>query len=130
MKPFDVLPHRHPFIMPDAVVVVEEGRKAKGKKYLTGNDPVTGPDGTFPEVYIIETMAQVSGIASGRREPSMLAALSRMAFAGRACAGDLLEIESVLERKLGSLCIFSCRATVSGKTIAEGGVVLHFDEAP
>lgn len=130
MKPFEVLPHRHPFIMPDSVEIIEEGRKARGIKLLTCNDPVLMPDSTLPEAYLVETMAQISGVATGRKGGSMLAAVNRMIFSGRACAGDILEIVSVVERALGQVCIFSCSAVVSGKTIAEGEVILHFSDAP
>ncbi|MBI5075857.1 MAG: hypothetical protein HZB62_11925 [Nitrospirae bacterium] len=128
MRPSEYLPHRYPFIMLDTAEVIEEGRRAKGSRQITINDPIVLPDGTLPQVYIIESMAQVSGIASGRKGRSLFAAISGLNFHGTVRAGDTLEVESIVERSIGGMYIFIARASASGKVIADGGIVLHFDE--
>lgn len=127
MKPFEYLPHRHPFVMLDSAEVVEEGLRAKGTRHITANDPTVSPEGIFPLVYIIEAMAQTSGIASGKKTGSMLAGLKNIEFSGSAMTGETLEIESVFERNFSGLYFFNCRASVSGNTIARGGIILYFD---
>jgi len=128
MRPFEHLPHRYPFVMLDTAEVVEENRLAKGTRQVTMNDPLLLPDGTMPQVCIIESMAQISGIASGRQGGSLFAAITGLSFSGTAKAGDTLEVESTVERSIGGLYSFTARATVAGKIIAEGGILLHFNE--
>jgi|GEM_PF-3106034 len=127
MLPYEHLPHRQPFHMLDKAEMDEENRKAKGLRLITANDPVTCPDGSVPQAYIIEAMAQISGIASGRCGGSLFAGISDLSLHGTAVAGEVLELESSVERSMGSLFMFRAKASVSGKTIAEGGIMLHFD---
>ena len=129
MRPFEHLLHRYPFVMLDTAEVVEENRLAKGTRQVTMNDPLLLPDGTMPQVCIIESMAQISGIASGRQGGSLFAAITGLSFSGTAKAGDTLEVESTVERSIGGLYSFTARATVAGKIIAEGGILLHFNES-
>lgn len=127
MKPFEHLPHRYPFIMLDTAEIIGEGRHAKGTKKITINDCIVSPDGILPAVYIIEALAQISGVASGKKGGSVFAAINNLTFSGRANAGDILDIESILARNIGSLYIFSCKASVAAGTIAEGEIILHFN---
>jgi 3-hydroxyacyl-[acyl-carrier-protein] dehydratase len=127
MRPYEHLPHRYPFILLDTAGIIEEGRRALGSRQITLNDPIILPDGTLPQVYIIEAMAQISGIASNRQGGSLFAGITGLTFHGTVRAGETLEVESTVERSLGNLYIFTARALVSGKVIAEGGIVLHFD---
>jgi len=129
MRPYEHLPHRYPFIMLDTAEVIEDGRRARGCRQITINDPIVLPDGTLPQVYIIESMAQVSGIASGRKGSSLFAAISGLTFHGTARAGDTLEVESMVQRSISNMYIFTARALAAGKVIAEGGIVLNFDES-
>ncbi len=114
--------------MLDRAEVVEENRRAKGYRKVTVNDPLLLPGGTLPLVYVIESMAQISGLASGRRGGSLFAAINGLTFSGSARPGDTLEVESTVERNIGRLYSFAARATVDGTIIAEGGILLHFDE--
>ncbi len=123
----DILPHRQPFSMLDTAEMVASG-KARGTKLITVNDPAVMPDGTIPQTFLVEAMAQLSGIASGRTGGSMLASINDIMFDGTARAGDLLVIEGSLERSVGNLCIFSSTASVEGKTVASGSIMLHFHE--
>ena len=128
MRPSELLPHQYPVCMLDTAEVVEESRRAKGTRRITINDPLVVPGGTLPQVYVIESMAQISGIASGRQGGSLFAAINGLAFSGSVRPGDTLEVESTVERNIGGLYSFTARATVGGNIIAEGGILLHFDE--
>jgi 3-hydroxyacyl-[acyl-carrier-protein] dehydratase len=128
MRPSELLPHRYPVFMLDTAEVVEKNRRAKGTRLVTINDPLLLPGDTLPQVYVIESMAQISGIASGREGGSLFAAINGLFFSGTAMAGDTLEVESTVERNIGGLYSFSARAIVGGNIIAEGGILLHFDE--
>ena len=128
MRPYEHLPHRHPFVMLDLAEMVEEGVRARGIKLISANDPAVSPEGVLPSACVIEAMAQTSGIASAKKTGSLLAGLKNIEFHGVAAAGDTLEIESVFQRSFSGLYFFNCRASVSGATVAEGGVILYFDE--
>jgi len=128
MRPSELLPHRYPVFMLDTAEVVEKNRQAKGTRRVTMNDPLLLPGGTLPQVYVIESMAQISGIASGRVGGSLFAAINGLSFSGTAMAGDTLEVESTVERNIGGLYSFTARAIVGANIIAEGGILLHFDE--
>ena len=114
--------------MLDRAEMLEEGRYAKGIKHITANDPAVPEEGVFPSVCVIEAMAQTSGIASAKKTGSLLAGLRNITFSGTAVTGDTLEIESIFEKNFSGLYLFTCRASVSGRTIAEGGILLYFDE--
>lgn len=128
MKPFEHLPHRHPFVMLDSADIIEEGRTARGMKRITSSDMAVHGGDALPQAYLLEAMAQISGIASGRKGGSMLAGLRDVRFSGRACTGDTLELESTLERTFSGLYFFQCKALAAGNVIAEGGVILYFHE--
>ncbi|MDP2158219.1 MAG: hypothetical protein Q8K68_10985 [Nitrospirota bacterium] len=127
MRPYEHLPHRYPFIMLDTAKVIEEKRHARGSRLITINDTVLQPDGTMFQPYIIESMAQISGIASGRRGSSLFAAITGLTFHGTVRAGDTLDVESTVERSIGNMYIFAACARAAGELIAKGGIVLHFD---
>src|SRR5438105_13677356 len=61
----DILPHRYPMLLVDAIVELEEDRIV-GIKNVTANEPFF--DGHFPDypvmpgVLIVEAMAQVAGV--------------------------------------------------------------------
>jgi len=128
MRPSELLPHRYPVFMLDTAEVVEKNRRAKGTRQVTMNDPLLLPGGTLPQVYVIESMAQISGIASGRGGGSLFAAINGLSFSGPVRPGDTLEVESTVERNIGGLYSFTARAAVGGNIVAEGGILLHFDE--
>ncbi len=62
------LPHRYPFLLVDRVIEFEENKRIVAIKNVTMNEPVfTGhfPEKpVFPGVYIVEALAQASGILS------------------------------------------------------------------
>ena len=61
-----ILPHRYPFLLVDAIIELEPGKRAVGIKNVTTNEPFF--EGHFPQkpvmpgVLIVEAMAQVGGI--------------------------------------------------------------------
>ncbi len=128
LKPSELLPHRMPFSLLDTAEITSEGT-ARGSRMVTMNDPAVCPDGIMPQVFLIEAMAQLSGIASGRQGGSMLAAVTNFTFSGSPAAGDRIDIESVRERVVGNLYMFRSSAAIDGSVIASGEIMLYFDAA-
>lgn len=66
-KILEIIPHRYPFLLVDRIIEVEEGKRAKGIKNVTINEPFF--QGHFPSnpvmpgVLIVEAMAQVGAVA-------------------------------------------------------------------
>lgn len=60
------LPHRYPFLLVDRVIEFEENKRIVAIKNVTVNEPMFNghfPDTpVFPGVYIVEALAQASGI--------------------------------------------------------------------
>ena len=63
----NILPHRHPFLLIDRVLEMEEGKKCVALKNVTMNEPFF--QGHFPQepvmpgVLIIEALAQTGAVA-------------------------------------------------------------------
>ncbi len=68
-----ILPHRYPFLLVDRMTELEPGKRVKGIKNVTVNEPFF--QGHFPGnpimpgVLIIEAMAQVGGVLAGFSMP-------------------------------------------------------------
>jgi 3-hydroxyacyl-[acyl-carrier-protein] dehydratase len=118
------LPHKYPFEMLDTAEVVEDGKRGRGTKLITERDFYVTARGGLPSAFVIEAMAHLSGIVSGRRGGAFLSALKDFEFTGTARPGQVLELESELEGEFGGMFIFHCTAVAEGARIAEGRVVL------
>lgn len=63
----EILPHRYPFLLVDKITEIEEGKRVKGYKNVTINEPFF--QGHFPEypvmpgVLVLEALAQVGAVA-------------------------------------------------------------------
>ena len=99
-----ILPHRFPFLLLDRVLELEEGKRCKAIKNVTGNEIFF--EGHFPGnpimpgVLIVEAMAQAAGIAafSTVKDPSkylvFFAGIEKARFKNPVMPGDQLIIES------------------------------------
>src|SRR3972149_5537691 len=120
-----LLPHRYPFVLLDTVEVTEEGRSGRGLKLITAGETCVGEDGVMGQAFIIEAMAQVSGVASGRKEGGFLAGMGDIEFLAPGSAEQGLVINSTIEGAFGGLYIFYCEAFSDGELAAKGKVILQ-----
>jgi len=101
-----VLPHRYPFLFVDRVLELEAGHRVTGIKQVSTTDL---RDGRFPEVLILEMMAQVGAVlllagegATGRIP--YFAGIERAQFCGvPVMAGDTLVATLTVRRMRGPL---------------------------
>ena len=124
----DILPHRYPMLLVDAILELEEDRIV-GIKNVTANEPFFighFPDfPVMPGVLIIETMAQVAGVLVLKSIPDrknklvLLASIEEAKFRRPVLPGHQLRIEMKVTRRKASVAKMQGTATVDGLVVAE-----------
>ena len=98
----NILPHRHPFLLIDRVVEMEEGKKCVALKNVTMNEPFF--QGHFPQepvmpgVLIIEALAQTGAVAmlsmdEFKGKIAFFGGIDKAKFRGKVVPGDTLRLE-------------------------------------
>ncbi|MBI4518629.1 MAG: hypothetical protein HY699_22760 [Deltaproteobacteria bacterium] len=127
--PLARLPHRHPFLLLDRVLLVEPRRWAVGVRNVTRNDPLVDETGVLAPVVLAEIMAQLAGLAgapAGAAAPAVLARLNRFRCRGPIVAGDRLLVAARVARCFGANVVARAAIRVSGRPRAAAELVLHF----
>lgn len=119
-SPAAYLPHRSPFLFLDRVVSREPGVSACGIKC------VTHEQGRYPEVFLLESMAQLGGIASATREGEggFLAAVDRAEFFREILPGDRIHVRVRIVKSFGRLFLMEGDASVDGERVASAALTL------
>ena len=115
----NVIPHRYPFLLIDAIEELEPGVRAVGKKCVSANEPYF--QGHFPGnpvmpgVLIIEALAQVGAVAmlslpEMKGKTAYFAGMDKARFRQKVLPGDVLRLEtSIIRSKVESGGIASGR---------------------
>lgn len=124
----EILPHRYPMLLVDAILELEEERIV-GIKNVTINEPFfVGhfPDfPVMPGVLIVEAMAQVAGVLVLKSIPDrhnklvLLASVEEAKFRRPVLPGHQLRIEMRVTRRKASVAKMHGEATVDGQVVAE-----------
>jgi 3-hydroxyacyl-[acyl-carrier-protein] dehydratase len=136
----DILPHRYPMLLVDAIVELEEERIV-GIKNVTINEPFFAghfPDfPVMPGVLIIEAMAQVAGVLVLKSIPDrksklvLLASVEEAKFRRPVLPGHQLRIEMKVTKRKASVAKMHGQATVDGLVMAEAILMCKLaDRAP
>lgn len=123
-----ILPHRYPFLLIDRVLELEIGKRAKGIKNVTINEPFF--QGHFPGhpimpgVLIVEAMAQVGGVLAFKSSAVSNKVVYFMGIDGArfrrpVVPGDTLELVLNVTKCRGAIWMFKGEAFVSNALVAE-----------
>lgn len=124
----EIIPHRHPFLLVDAVEDYSPGEFAIGKKavsyvepYFAGHYPNTP---VMPGVLIIEALAQVGAIAiltldELRGKTPLFAGINKARFKRQVVPGDTLILNTEIIKRRGNIGVGNGVATVNGEIACE-----------
>lgn len=124
-----IIPHRYPFLLIDRITEYEPGKKAKGIKNVTINEPFF--NGHFPDypvmpgVLIVEALAQVGAVSilsveENRGKTAFFARIDDFRFRRQVVPGDQLVLEVEIIKSKGPVGKGKAVATVDGEPVAEG----------
>ncbi|MDD2430713.1 MAG: 3-hydroxyacyl-ACP dehydratase FabZ [Firmicutes bacterium] len=127
-----ILPHRYPMLLVDRVLELEPGKRVITLKNVTVNEPQF--TGHYPEmpilpgVYILEIMAQSTGIAymSSLKEAGgvpLFVGVDKARFRRQVIPGDQLIVEVNIIRAKGNVVKVHSKATVEDDLVAEADLL-------
>ncbi len=124
------LPHRHPFLLLDRTLMLEQGRWVVGIKNVSRADSLVDATGVLPAVCVAEVMAQAAGLAMARSledpHPAVLVRIDRFHCRPPICAGDQLLVMARVVRRFGATAVARASVRVAGRRRAAAELVLHF----
>jgi len=123
----EIIPHRHPFLLLDAIEDYEPGEYAVGYKCVTYREDFF--KGHFPEkpvmpgVLIIEALAQAGAVAilsipENQGKIAFFGGIQKCRFKGMVVPGDKLKLETRIIKRKGPLGVGEAVASVDGKAVA------------
>ena len=123
--PSTYLPHRNPFLFIDRVTSRDPGIGATGIKC------VTYEPGGFPQVFLLESIAQLGGIAAAteKGEGGFLASIDHAEFFGEVRAGDRIIVTVRIIKSFGRLFLMEGEACVEGEKVATARLALGVGKA-
>jgi beta-hydroxyacyl-ACP dehydratase FabZ len=128
-----IIPHRYPFLLVDAITELEPGKRIVGLKSVTVNEPFFNGHfpGTpvMPGVLIIESLAQVAAVLVLREIPDRekklvyFSGIDKARFRQPVIPGDQLELVVEVLRLKPRLGKLRGEAFVRGKRVAEAEIL-------
>lgn len=135
-----ILPHRKPFLLVDAVVELEPGKRVVAVKQVRAEEPFFA--GHFPGhpvmpgVLIVEAIAQAGGFLLLKEVPNPAAKLmyfvgiEDVRFRRPVVPGDQLRIEVTMVYWRKNICKMVGKALVDGQLAAEATVMCKLIDRP
>jgi 3-hydroxyacyl-[acyl-carrier-protein] dehydratase len=133
-------PHRFPMLLIDRIDELTPRRHGLAVKAVSVNEfqahgAPPGDRPLLPPTFIVDALGQLAiGVLSAGPEDRAavwyLAAIEGVRFDTPASPGDLLRLEATVQRRWGSVSRVAVRATIEGKTVAEGVLLLSTGRVP
>jgi 3-hydroxyacyl-[acyl-carrier-protein] dehydratase len=128
-----ILPHRHPFLLVDRIVELEEDRRIVGIKNVAADERyfIAGPGGvpTLPASILTEAMAQAGAVLvlskpENRSKLIYFMGIDRVRYRRPVTAGDSVRLEGYVVRLRSKMGTLRGVAYVGGEVACEGQ--MHF----
>jgi len=120
----EIIPHRHPFLLVDRVLELEEGKRVKALKNVTADEPFFRGhfpgEHVMPGVLIVEALAQAGAVAILKQESfkgktAYFAGIDHCRFKRKVIPGDTLILEVEITKMKGPIGKGTAVATVDGE---------------
>lgn len=124
-----LIPHRAPFLWIDQIVELEPGQRCVALKHVDPTEPFFAghfpAEAVLPGIFLIEAMAQTSGVMLGSAGSKMegipkLAAVNRFKFLRLVKPGSELRIETRKLTDAGSMACIEGIVRVGDEIVARG----------
>jgi 3-hydroxyacyl-[acyl-carrier-protein] dehydratase len=134
-----VLPHRHPFLLVDRVLELEEDRRILAVKNVASDERyfIAGPGGrpTLPASILTEAMAQAGAVLilskpENRSRLIYFMGIDRVRYRRPVVAGDSVMLEATVVRLRAKVGTLRGVARVDGHVVCEGQMTFHLADRP
>lgn len=136
-----ILPHRYPFLLIDRVVEVEPGKRVKGYKNVSANEPFF--EGHFPGLPVMPGVLQVEALAQTaavlavtnagfdpEKQIAYLMSVDGVKFRRPVVPGDRLDLEVEVVSERRGIVKVQGRATVDGERACEAQITAAIRHRP
>ncbi|MBI3447453.1 MAG: hypothetical protein HY049_00830 [Acidobacteria bacterium] len=124
--PLSRLPHGPEAILLTAAARDAEAGVVRGFRERADHAPsLTTPDGFLPGCLLVELMAQTAGLGLPEGGGAVVAAMTNVRLRREPASAERVDVKAHLDRHLGALYVFSCRASASGEILADGEITLR-----
>ena len=134
-----ILPHRHPFLLVDRIVELEEDRRIVGVKNVASDERyfIAGPGGrpVLPASILTEAMAQAGAVLilskpENRARLIYFMGIDRVRYRRPVGAGDTVMLEGTVIRLRGKMGSLQGVARVDGQVVCEGRMTFALGDPP
>lgn len=128
----DTIPHRYPFILVDRVTEIVQGKRIKGYKNVTINEPFFQGhfpnDPIMPGVLQLEAMAQlgvilINTVPNAQGKLAVFAGMNDVRFRRMVTPGDKFEMECEILKLRLPIGKMACKAYVDGELAVEAEII-------
>jgi 3-hydroxyacyl-[acyl-carrier-protein] dehydratase len=124
-------PHRPPMLLLDRLETLEPGRRGTARKAVTAAEPycASAEPGDCAPTLLVDALGQLAIAVLGGTQAAAhavwyLGSVEDMQFGAPARAGDVLQLEALVQRSFRGSSRVLVSARVEGRLVAQGHMVL------